>query len=194
MRRITFGIATAALTFLLGSSCVFLFGFVPELREFFEEPAPDVPPVVLKDDSYRCLEFYDEARTPENFDQFWSEFTSAVRQDDKEKLYALTEHGDFSWVTGGLKLSRRMCGDSPYYYYFIRDYDEFSRNYELIFNRTFKEAILTRTPEVSGPYAYSIYGEDGTGRRLKTFTLTFSNYKREGFKFVGLCTSAYYDD
>lgn len=193
MRRISLRIGTAALAFAVGLSSALLPGFAPRSMKFFGEPAADVPAAAMNGVSYRCLESYDVTRTTDDFGQFWAEFKSAVARDDRERLYALTEHGEFEWTTGGLSLGRHACGKSSLYYFLIRDYDEFDRNYELIFTPEVREAILTGAPEPFGSQTYNLYFEgDARGRREK-LVLEFGKFRGAGFKFDGMGPGVYYD-
>ena len=185
MRRIARWIVVAALTFTVGLACVLLPGVVSQLRGLNEEPVVAAPPMAVNDDLKKCRDVYEEERTPDDFGQFWSEFRSAVSSDDKEKLYALTRHEQFSWEAGEVRLHHPLCGEDGDYYFVIRSYDEFSRSYDQLFAASFKKAILTRAPVPNNQHLYTISWVERKGRYGNSYELMFSNANGRGFKFIG---------
>jgi hypothetical protein len=187
MKRIARRIGVASLTFAVGLTCVLLPAVVSQVRGFFEEPVVEPPPLALKSDELKCLEFYDEANTPDDFGQFWSAFKAGIGQNDREKLYPLIAHDGFSWEPGGIYLPIKTCGEYDPYYptYLIKNFDQFSRNYELLFPDSFKKAILTQAPTYEGDSSYVLGWADRKGPHRGSFSLYFQNTDGRGYKLVG---------
>ncbi|MDT7604462.1 MAG: hypothetical protein QOF61_2459 [Acidobacteriota bacterium] len=185
MRRVTIRLSIAAITFAVGLLIASLPHFVPKRRAILSEPNVEAPPTVTLDQA--PYEVYPEATTTDDFDQFWSEFKSAVARDDKETFYALVHCNEFSWEPSSLKLNYKLSAHVLNYYHVIKNYDEFARNYSDIFPDFVKRAILTREPQRGNSASeYSIEWVEGKGRYKSAFTLMFSKVEGKGYKFMGM--------
>ena len=131
---------------------------------------------------------------PEDFGQFWARFKSAVGRGDKEALYALTSRESFTWEPTGLTFKRTPKGDESagsydVIYAFhprfkVESYDEFSDNYERIFTRAFRKAVLTGEPSNNWYDSYILSfpaGGEGDWR-----TVMFVDEEGRGYKFTGV--------
>lgn len=148
MRRITLRLAAASLTFAIGSISVWFPQLVPQLNLLSGKSEADSLLAAPSDAvAYERAEYYPDARTTDDFKQFWAEFKAAVRRDDKKALYALTTHNDFTWHPKSLKLHYKTREG----YYAIRSYEEFAQSYPDIFPSALKQAILTKKPEKPDP-------------------------------------------
>lgn len=123
--------------------------------------------------------YYDDSWTTDDFEQFGAEFKSAVRSDDKEKLFSLTLHKQFSWEERGLRLSSKPNDN---YYYFIKSYDEFLRDYQKIFSAQIKREILNGKFIESTKQFYSLEWQT----QEASYTLMFQYIEGKGYKFTGL--------
>jgi hypothetical protein len=185
MKRIARHVAIASLTFIVGLSCVLLPATLSQLKGYFEEPVVEAPSMVVNDDPKRCHEVYEESRAPDDFGQFWSEFKSAVSRDDRERLYELTAHDEFSWEPGDIKLHHKLCGESGDYYFVIKNFDDFSQSYDQLFTASVKKQILKQTPLLDNQHFHGISWLEGKGRYRTSSFLEFSDSKGRGFKFIG---------
>lgn len=184
MRRMTLRLGIAALTCAVGLVIVSLTHVLPKLKAIFSEPNVEAPPLASLDQA--PYEVYPEARTTDDFDQFWSEFKSAVARDDKEKLYTLVHCNEFSWDAGEVNLKDKRSAEISDHYRVIRNYDDFARNYSKIFPAFIKRAILSRQPMKSNGFGgYDVQWVEGKGRYKEFYTLMFFNNEDYGYKFMG---------
>jgi len=190
MKQIIIRIFAASVAFVIGVVCVW------EVRALYQQDISatqfnEVPPVVdvrtvMRDEDW---DLYNEPLTTDSLQDFWTEFQSAVRADDKEKLFKLTLHYKFTWSEENLKLGFKS-GDLLYSpgsggygcFYAFKSYDEFLRNYPILFSKNIKEKVLNGTlygnPEDN---SYYIRWTDGA-----VYKLMFGYIKDIGYKFVGL--------
>lgn len=193
MKQVTVRFVAIAIAFAIGVACDWGGrALYHQAVEMPPERLAEVSPVlnVSRAMRYEDWDFYNEPLTTNNLNDFWSEFQSAVRSDNKGKLFALTLHYKFIWSIGNLKLGFRSGSplSSPGleghgYFYVFKSYDEFLRNYQILFSKTIKKPILNGTPNRSSLECdcYEIKWADDAN-----YKLLFEYIEGVGYKFTGL--------
>jgi hypothetical protein len=192
MRRIV--LHSVAVLFLIGlaSSVVGLF----YLRRVYDRNE-DVGPVRL---DRKLGDYCTEASTTNDFDQFWSEFRTAVKSDNKDKLFAMVRACDFVWEgqpwktepTLKLKLADCVVGPlddcQPWGYstgarQVFQNRTDFDKNYDRIFTKAITDGVLNGVPWEESEGRYDVSWEPA---KNETLSLTFERLVGIGYKFSGL--------
>ena len=155
-----------------------------------------VPPVDLYDS--KCT----EAKTTNDFTQFWNRFRGAVNDQDKRKLFSMLRTCSFDWFVlndneqfrkplaptftpvsfpppfqSQILVRTSRSGTS----FVFQDADDFLANYAVIFSNRITRHILTDTPIETTDGTYEIrWRNDGLR------TLRFERIADVGYKFAGL--------
>lgn len=187
MRRKILWLIVAGLTFVIGLAFAWFVNVSQQSKEQSE-----VSPINL---DYMRASYCNRSETPHDFGQFWTEFQSAVRTDDKAKLFSMIEICNFYWQESKLDLKtvdklylKFQVEDMKSFYelgtldnYFFEDQNDFVRNYDRIFTKRVRREILeTKSPKGS-KQSYFIEWLEKNG----SATLNF-NDSGNGFKFDGL--------
>ena len=177
MRRKILWLTVAVLTFVVGLAIAWLVNIYQQPKEQSE-----VSPVNL---DYMREGYCRESETTHDFEKFWTEFQSAVRTNDKVKLFSMIATCKFKWPSEelGLKRTEKLKTSHDYFFKFFKfeKQDELVRNYDRIFAKKIKGEILECVSPKGRDKSYLIEWMDQYG----SFTLDFTD-SGSGFKFVGL--------
>ena len=191
MRRKILWLTVAGLTFVVGLAVAW---FVNVSQK--PEEQSEVSPINL---DHMRESYCNRSETPHDFEQFWTEFQSAVRTDDKAKLFSMIEVCNFDWqeswmerkldlkTVDELYLKFQVVDMKSIYdlrtsnHYFFEEQNDFIRNYDRIFTKRVKSEILENKSPKGSEQSYFIEWLEKNG----SATLNFID-SGSGFKFVGL--------
>lgn len=184
-RRLKFGLAVA----LIGTMVSVVAASILYAR--FNARLAEIEPIKV---NRPLKEFCAETKTTEDFQEFWQQFSDAVRVQNRDKLFSLTSTCAFTWddyPTLPLRItdcvldpvndcygSRQPAGQR----YLFEGQDDFEKNYNRIFTESIRDKISRLKPWRIDEAHYAI------GWNVDNRSSVYLRFDRSlcGFKFAGL--------